>query len=95
VSDDDNESNLELAAIHEHMKDTGFSVYSNPKFLYIIGKICVKSHSLFDLAFQSFNDYLMIISYYKDYLNEEQFHNLRLKTLLWVARILFLCNEKE
>jgi hypothetical protein len=37
------EESLELAAIHEHMKDTGFSVYSEPKFLYLIGKICVKS----------------------------------------------------
>lgn len=42
-TEDDNDHLLELDAIHEYMKDTGFSVYSDPKFLYLIGKICARS----------------------------------------------------
>ena len=60
----------EIEATHEFMKDTGFSVYSDPKFLYLIGKICAKSKILPDLSLQSFYDYLLILTYYKDYIHE-------------------------
>ena len=40
--DEEIEYTMELSAIHEHMKDTGFSVYSDAQFLYLIGKICLK-----------------------------------------------------
>jgi hypothetical protein len=66
--------NIENEAIHEHMKDTGFSVYSDPKFLYLIGKICTKSKCYFDLALQSFHDYLLIVSYYKEYMRKDEYN---------------------
>ena len=49
------------------MKDSNFTVYSDPKFLYLMGKFCARSKVLLyaDLAIQSFHDYLLIITYYR------------------------------
>jgi hypothetical protein len=44
------ELNIENEALHEFMKDTGFTVYSDPKFLYLIGKICARSKCFLELA---------------------------------------------
>lgn len=89
------ERTTEFEAIHEYMKDTGFSVYSDPKFLYLIGKICVKSKQYSRLALQSFYDYLMILTYYKDQIKETDFLKLRCKTLLYIAKVLLMCGQFE
>lgn len=49
-ADEELDKSFELEAIHEYMKDTGFSVYSDPKFLYLIGKICAKSSVYLELS---------------------------------------------
>ena len=77
------------------MKDTGFSVYSDPKFLYLIGKICTKADMYPDLAIQSFHDYLMILTYYKVYMKKEEYDRLKVKTYLWLARIFLKSEEQE
>ena len=80
---------------HKQLKDTAFSVYSDPKFLYLIGKICARSQLPIysDLALQSFHDYLLIVTYYKDYMRTEDFRVIKIKTYLWLARV-FLNSEQ-
>ena len=36
--------------VPEQVQDVGFSVMSNPKFLYHVGKICLKAELYNDLA---------------------------------------------
>lgn len=75
------------------MKDTNFSVYSDPKFLYLMGKMCARSGNLIyaDLAIQSFHDYFLIITYYKNYLRDEDYLLIKIKTYIWIARVFLNC----
>ena len=50
-----------------------FAVYSDPKFLYIIGKICAKNGSYLDVGLQALNDYLLILNYNQNEMETEQF----------------------
>ena len=84
---------IEHDIVNEQMKDTNFSVYSYPKFLYIMGKICARSKVLMyaDLAIQSFHDYFLITTYYRAYLTDEVYTELKIKTFIWIARVFLQC----
>ena len=71
------------------MKDTAFSVYSDPKFLYLLGKLAAKSKLLVyaDLAIQSFYDYFLIVTYFKAQIPQAQFDLIKIKTFLWLSRV--------
>ena len=88
---------FEGEAIQEHMKDTAFSVYSDPKFLYVIGKMCAKSKLLMyaDLAIQSFHDYYLIVTYFKAQIPQTQFDIIKFKTFIWLSRIFLNVNQFE
>jgi len=77
------------------IKDTAFSVHSDPKFLYLIGKICTKSQLLAysDLALHSFHDHLLIATYYRTFLKPDEYLSIKIKTYLWLAR-LFLAHSQ-
>ncbi len=79
------------------MKDTAFSVYSDPKFLYVIGKMCARSSLLMyaDLAIQSFHDYFLIVTYFKAQMLPKQFNIVKIKTFLWLARVFLNVNQFE
>jgi hypothetical protein len=81
------DQNFEHELNAEFMKDTSFSVYSDPKFLYIMGKICARSQLLVysDLAIQSFHDYFLIKTYYKR--SDEDYARVKIKTFVWLARV--------
>ena len=70
-------------------------MHSDPKFLYLIGKICTKSQLIAysDLALQSFHDYLLIATYYRTLLKPEEYLRIKIKTYLWLAR-LFLAHAQ-
>lgn len=93
----DTENELEEDIVNEYMKDNNFSVYSDPKFLYIMGKICARSKLLMysDLAIQSFHDYFLIITYYKSYVPDRVYIDIKIKTYLWLARIFLNAQEFE
>ena len=79
------------------MKDTNFSVFSDPKFLYIMGKMCARSRLLIyaDLAIQSVHDYFLIITYYKNYMRQKDYENIKVKTYMWIARVLLNSEQYE
>ncbi|TNV87441.1 hypothetical protein FGO68_gene4779 [Halteria grandinella] len=94
---DQEERNLELEAINEYMKDTNFSVYSDPKFLYLMGKMCARSGNIIyaDLALQSFHDYFLIITYYKDQMRESDYTLIKVKSFTWLARVFLSCHQHD
>ena len=48
-------------------KDTGFSVHSSPDYLLEIAKICLEAKCFQDLALQCLNEYISILTYYKEF----------------------------
>ena len=79
------------------MKDTNFSVYSDPKFLYLMGKMCARSGLIIyaDLAIQSFHDYFLIITYYKDQMRDTDYTLIKVKTFTWIAKVFLNCMQLE
>ncbi len=73
----------------------GFAVYSNVKFLYLIGKIASETGQFAEEGINSLNDYLSLIEYFKDDVEEETFTKLRLKTLFCIAMIFYTQKDYE
>ena len=73
----------------------GFAVYSNVKFLYLIGKIASETGQFPEEGLNALNDYLSLIEYFKDDFTEETFVKLRLKTLFCVAMIFYKQKDFE
>jgi len=71
------------------VKDTGFSVYSDPHFLFKIGKICANSGEYLNLGLNSLHDYLLIMDYFKEYLPEGEYRRVRAKGFHMIAKILY------
>jgi len=69
-------NDLEFDA-REFIKDTGFSVFSDPHFLYLMGKFCAKSGSHLDIGLQALSDYMLIMNYYRDYMSAEDFAQVK------------------
>ena len=74
--------------VPENVKDVGFSVYSDPKFLKLIGKICLKADIYHDLAIQCLYDYLTIMGFYKEFIGMEKFEVARMKTFVMLGQAL-------
>ena len=92
VVDSDGESDAEdeIIAMHkaDQLRDTGFSVYSDPKFLYLIGRFCVQANVYIDLAIQCLRDYLVIMGYYKNFLGQSTYEQIRQKVIIQLAQAL-------
>ena len=48
-----------------------------------------------DLALQSFHDYYMIVTYYKDYMRDSDYQMIKTKTFIWIAKVLFKADELD
>eukprot|EP00347_Sterkiella_histriomuscorum_P001290 403372605 len=81
----------------EDLRDENFSVSSNFHFLNKLAKICMKSVNLLyaDQALWSIYDYLLLLAYYKDFYDNNQYLTLKLKASLCLAEILLLSDEYE
>ena len=65
---------------HEQVLDSeGFAIYSNVKFLSLIGKICAETGQFLEDGFNALNDYQLIIDYFKDDVPEDTYEKLKLK----------------
>eukprot|EP00352_Strombidinopsis_acuminata_P003844 CAMPEP_0176398604 /NCGR_PEP_ID=MMETSP0126-20121128/46054_1 /TAXON_ID=141414 ORGANISM="Strombidinopsis acuminatum, Strain SPMC142" /NCGR_SAMPLE_ID=MMETSP0126 /ASSEMBLY_ACC=CAM_ASM_000229 /LENGTH=77 /DNA_ID=CAMNT_0017773607 /DNA_START=560 /DNA_END=789 /DNA_ORIENTATION=+ len=67
------------------MQDTKFCVYSDPTFLYVLGKACIQNKCYIDLALQSLQDYVMIAFYFRAFIGEEKYQRMRIKAILQIA----------
>ena len=74
--------------VPEQVQDVGFSVLSNPKFLYHVGKICLKAELFNDLAIQCLYDYLTVCGFYKEFIGKEKFEIIRRKIVVMLAQAL-------
>ena len=58
----------------------GFAVYSNVKFLYLIGKIASETGQFPEEGLNALNDYISLIEYFRDDVSEDTFNKLKIKT---------------
>ena len=73
----------------------GFAVYSNVKFLYLIGKICFESNQFPETGLSALNDYISLIEYFQDDISEELFLKLRTKSLFCIGMIFYKQKDYE
>jgi len=68
----------------------GFAVYSDCKFLFLIGKICATAGSRYaEEGLRALNDYLKILTYYKHDMYSDVFEKMRLKTYFYIGCIFY------
>lgn len=73
----------------------GFAVYSNVKFLYLIGKICCETSQYPEEGLLALNDYLSLIEYFQEDISEETYAKLRTKTLFCIGMIFYKQKDYE
>lgn len=73
----------------------GFAVYSDVKFLYLIGKIACETGEYPEDGLGALNDYLSIMEYFKEDMSEETYEKLRLKTLYQIGMIFYKQKDYE
>ena len=73
----------------------GFAVYSNVKFLYLIGKICCETIQYPEEGLLALNDYLSLIEYFQEDISEETYAKLRTKTLFCIGMIFYKQKDYE
>ena len=67
----------------------GFAVYSNVKFLYLIGKICCETSQFPEEGLLALNDYLSLLDYFQEDISEVSYQKLRTKTLYSIGMIFY------
>lgn len=55
----------DLNTNNTHLENEGFAIYSNVKFLFIIGKICAETGKKLEDGLKALNDYIMILDFYR------------------------------
>lgn len=73
----------------------GFAIYSNVKFLHLIGKIAAETGQLLEDGLNALNDYQAIIDYYKHDVSEETYEKLRLKSTFYIGMIFYKERDYE
>ena len=64
------------------IQDTKFCAYSDPTFLYVLGKSCIQNKCYIDLALHSLQDYVMIAYYFRGFIGEKDYERMRIKASL-------------
>ena len=67
----------------------GFAVFSNVKFLYLIGKICSEANQYPEDGLNALNDYLLLVEYFREDIAEETYQKLKVKTLYCIGMIFY------
>lgn len=57
-----------IEVLPEAVNDFGFCIYSDPSWLFIIAKMCVKWNVYIDLAVHCVQLFLQMVNYYKHFL---------------------------
>jgi len=73
--------------INNVLDSEGFAVYSNVKFLYLIGKISCETGQYPEEGLAALNDYLALVEYFREDVPEETYMRLRLKILYSIGMI--------
>ncbi|TNV73575.1 hypothetical protein FGO68_gene17101 [Halteria grandinella] len=73
----------------------GFAVYSNLKFLYLIGKISSETASHPEDGLNALGDYLTLIEYFREDVPEETYDRLRVKAQYCIGMIFYKQGDYE
>lgn len=77
------------------LESEGFAVYSDVKFLYLIGKIASETGQYPEEGLGALNDYMTILEYFKDDMLEEGYERLRLKSLYLIGMLFYKLKDYE
>jgi hypothetical protein len=82
-------------ALSNMLDSEGFAVYSNVKFLYLIGKIASETGEMPEDGLNALGDYLNIVEYFREDFPEEAYEKLVLKTQFCIGMIFYRLRDKE
>ena len=78
----------------ENINDSeNFAIYSNFKFLQLIGKFCAKSKQYSDEGLKALNDYLLLLEYQRSSFTKEQYYDERAVTIFYIGSIFYNCRD--
>lgn len=87
--------NSTVNANEQVLDSEGFTIYSNVKFLSLIGKYCSETGLFLEEGFNALSDYQLIIEYFKDDVPEETYERLRIKTQYYIGMIFYKERDYE
>mmetsp|Transcript_7731 Transcript_7731/g.9295 ORF Transcript_7731/g.9295 Transcript_7731/m.9295 type:complete len:138 (+) Transcript_7731:2804-3217(+) len=84
----------ESQMVSEHRIDAiieseNFAIYSNFKFLQLIGKFCAKSKQHSDEGLKALNDYLLLLEYSRGNQTKESYYDERAITIFYIGSIFY------
>ena len=72
-----------------------FSVSSDTKFLYTIGKICARSGHNIEEGLKAFNDFLLILDYFKTELDSHFRRKINAKASFFIGMLFYQGRDYE
>ena len=83
---------------HIHCQDIvtdseNFAIYSNFKFLLLIGKFCAKSRKFSSQGLKALNDYLLLLEYHRSSYNKETYYDYRAIAIFYIGSIFYNCKD--
>ena len=71
------------------VESENFAIYSNFKFLQLIGKFCAKSKQFSDEGLKALNDYLLLLDYNRGNYTKTEYYNERAITIFYIGSIFY------
>jgi len=71
------------------IESENFAIYSNFKFLQLIGKYCAKSKQYSDEGLKALNDYLLLLDYNRSNVTKIEYESERAITIFYIGIIYY------
>lgn len=71
------------------IESENFAIYSNFKFLQLIGKYCAKSKQYSDEGLKALNDYLLLLEYHRSNYTKQEYYAERAITIFYIGSIFY------
>ena len=71
------------------IESENFAIYSNFKFLQLIGKYCAKSKQYSDEGLKALNDYLLLLEYNRSNYTKQEYYSERAITIFYIGSIFY------
>ena len=71
------------------IESENFAIFSNFKFLQLIGKYCAKSKQYSDEGLKALNDYLLLLEYHRSSYTKQEYYGERAITIFYIGSIFY------
>lgn len=71
------------------IESENFAIYSNFKFLQLIGKYCAKSKQHSEEGLKALNDYLLLLEYHRGSYTKQEYYAERAITIFYIGSIFY------